>query len=338
MEAAQILHQLARGRLITNLTVALVIVVLLGLGIGSLYSESLGYYRETITTFMVLFSIVLGLNVILGYTGYVSFGHAVFYGIGGYTAMVLMYYHGVNVYLAMLAAVLAAMGAAYLVGLIVLRLRGAYFAIATIAVLEAFRVVAANVDYLGGSEGLQLSATYYRSYSIAEYHGLMAVHYIAYFLLVGVVALGLLINLYVSRSKFGAGLRAIREDEDAAEAIGVNTWKYKTLAFVLSSITPALAGAIIAWKRMIVLPGEFFNLGLSIEAIISTMLGGAGTVLGTITGTAIYHAVKTAFLTSFPSLHLVIFGATIAVIAELLPMGIIGWLRIKSTKLRFLLE
>ncbi len=338
MEAKNILRELARGRMITNITVAAIILALLTIGIGSLYSETLSYYRETLSTFMMLFSVVLGLNIILGYTGYVSFGHAVFFGIGGYTAMVLMYYYGVNVYLAMIIAALAAMAAAQAIGFIVLRLRGAYFAIATIAVLEAFRVIVSNVEYLGGSEGLQLEASYYTGYSIAGYRGQMSVHYIAYFLLLGTVTLGLLLNLYVSRSQFGAGLRAIREDEDAAEAIGINTWKFKTLAYVLSSITPALAGAIIAWKRNIVLPEEFFSLTLSIESIISVMLGGAGTVLGTVTGTAIYHTVKTIFLTSFPSLHLIIFGITIAFIAEVLPMGIIGWLRLMSTRLRFLLE
>ncbi|BEP17975.1 branched-chain amino acid ABC transporter permease [Pyrofollis japonicus] len=338
MEAARIVSELRKGRYITNIIVAAVIVLLLGLGIGSIYSESLAYYRETLTTFMVLLSVVLGLNIILGYTGYVSFGHAVFFGIGGYTAMVLMYYYGVNIYLAMIAAALVAMATAYLVGLIVLRLRGAYFAIATIAVLEASRVIAENINYLGGSEGLQLPATYYRGYHIAGYSGLMAVHYIAYFLLVATITVGLLLNLYVSRSKFGAGLRAIREDEDAAEAIGVDTWKYKTLAYVLSAIPPALAGAVIAWKRMIVLPGEFFNLELSIKAIISVMLGGSGTVTGTLVGAATYHAVETSFLTSFPSFHLIIFGAAIAAIAEFLPMGVIGWLRLRSAKLRFLLE
>ncbi|MDK2384547.1 MAG: branched-chain amino acid ABC transporter permease, partial [Candidatus Korarchaeota archaeon] len=218
-------------------------------GLMAVWDPGYAYYRETLATALVLLNMALGLNIILGMTGYVSFGHVVFFGIGGYTAMALLEYRGWSIYAAMAAAAAAGMALALALGTIVLRLRGAYFAIATIGLNEAIRVFFENYQPLGGANGIELSVGRVADLRFMGYAGLAAKLHLSYMLLATVTLLAMAMNWFILKSRFGMGLLAIREDEDAAESIGVDTWRYKTLAYMLSAVPPALAGAVFAWKN-----------------------------------------------------------------------------------------
>jgi branched-chain amino acid transport system permease protein len=307
-------------------------------GLAAMRNPMYAYYRETVATALVLLNMALGLNIILGMTGYVSFGHVVFFGMGGYVAMALLEYRGWSIYAAMLVAALAGAILALGLGLIVLRLRGAYFAIATIGLNEAIRVFFENYQPLGGANGIELHVSRVAKLRFMGYQGLAAKLHLSYLLLATVTLIAMAMNWFILKSRFGMGLLAIREDEDAAESMGVNTWLYKTLAYMLSAIPPDLAGAVFAWKSGSIYPNTAFDLTLSIEGIIAVMLGGAGTFLGTLLGALTYSGVKTYLLTSFPHLHIVLFGIAIMLIVEFLPEGVIGWVRIKYTGLRRMLE
>ena len=335
------------GRLAETLATVKNPSALAGLGLAALFylvgllavrDPGYAYYRETIATALVLLNMALGLNIILGMTGYVSFGHVVFFGIGGYVAMALLEYRGWNIYASMLVAAAAGAALALVLGTIVLRLRGAYFAIATIGLNEAIRVFFENYQPLGGANGIELSVSRVANLRFMGYQGLAAKLHLSYMLLATVTLVAMAMNWFILKSRFGLGLLAIREDEDAAESMGVDTWRYKTLAYMLSAIPPALAGAVFAWKNGSIYPHTAFSLTLSIEGIIAVMLGGAGTFLGTLLGALTYSGVKTYLLTSFPHLHLVLFGIAIMAIVEFLPEGVVGWIRIRYTHLRRIIE
>lgn len=283
--------------------------------------------------FTMLLSVVLAssLNIILGYTGYVSFGHVVFYGLGGYVGLYLMSQHGAPLWLALLAGGLAAAVLAFLLGRAILRLRGAYFALATIGVNEAMRAFVNNFEPFGGPTGLSLNFQVYN-----DYGGALQALWLTYYILLAVALLTIVLSYVVKTGKFGLGLMAIREDEDAAEVMGVVTPSAKTWAYVLSAILPGIVGVLIFFKNGKVLPHEAFRLHFSIEFIVMVMLGGQGTVLGPILGALGYQRLRGFLLTNelFKNIQLSVAGALLLVIILFIPAGFVGWLRQRFPILR----
>lgn len=287
--------------------------------------------REVVFTVLLSVALASSLNILLGYTGYVSFGHVVFFGLGGYVGMFLMISLGMSLWVAMLAGGIAAGLLAFLLGTAILHLRGAYFALATIGVNEAMRAFINNFDLFGGPLGLTLN---FRVYS--NYGGAAQALWLTYYATLAITLLVVFVSYMVKTSKFGLGLLAIREDEEAAEVMGVVPRSAKTRAYIISAIFPGLLGVLFFFKNGNIEPGDAFDLHFSIELLVMVMLGGQGTVLGPVLGATVYQRLRGFLLTSplFKDIQLAVAGVLLLVIVLFIPVGAVGWLRHRFPRLR----
>ena len=287
--------------------------------------------RESAFTILKAVALASSLNMLLGYTGYVSFGHIVFYGFGGYVGIFLLTEKDWSLWTAILAGGIASGILAFLLGSAILRLRGAYFALATIGVNEAMRAFINNFDLFGGPTGITLNFSVYR-----EYGGAAQALQTSFYIGAGLALLALVMSYFVRSSKFGLGLLAIRENEDAAEVMGVVTPNAKTWAYVLSAIVPGMIGVLFFFKNGNVEPHDAFPLHASIELLVMVMLGGQGTVLGPILGALAYQGMRGFLVTSpvFKDIQLSVSGALLLAIVLFIPTGAIGWLRQRIPPLR----
>jgi len=291
--------------------------------------------REDMFLLLMFVALASSLNILLGYTGYVSFGHIVFFGLGGYVGFYLVSQQGWLLWPAALCAGLATALLAALLGLAILRLRGAYFALATIGINEAVRAFINNFQPFGGPTGMSLNFAAFEAYG-----GAAAALWLVYGALVVLTILVVAASFFVKGSRFGLGLLAIREDEDAAMVMGVRAPLAKTWAFALSAIVPGIVGALFFFKNGNVEPGDAFRLNMSIETIVMVMLGGQGLVVGPIVGAATYERLRGFLLTNplFKNLHLAFAGFLLLVIVLFVPNGLVGWLRGRFPRLRRVLE
>jgi len=280
--------------------------------------------RESIFTILKAVALASSLNILLGYTGYVSFGHIVFYGFGGYVGLFLLTEKEWSLWSAMLAGGLASAILAFLLGKAILRLRGAYFALATIGINEAMKAFVNNFELFGGPTGITLNFSVYKAYG-----GAADALQLSFYVAAGLALLALLISYFVRVSKFGLGLLAIRENEDAAEVMGVVAPNAKTWAYVLSALIPGMMGVLFFFKNGNVEPHDAFPLHASIELLVMVMLGGQGTVLGPILGAFAYQGMRGFLVTSsfFKDIQLSVSGALLLMIVLFIPAGAIGWLR-----------
>lgn len=280
----------------------LVMVVLLSAPFWS------GDYIVRVLSLIFLYAAMAqGWNLISGYTGYPAFGQAVFYGLGAYTTGLAMNNLGLPFVPALILS--AAVGAVYagLWGIPVLRLQGHYFAIATLAISEATRDIIANASWTGGPSGIGLPI--YNNYQVF-YYALLA-------LMVG----STLFIWWISRTRFGYGLLAIRENEDSAAIMGINTTMYKVAAFALSGMITAIAGSIYAYWISFIDPYSLFDSSVTIQIIIMATLGGPGTVLGPVIGAFVLEGVTDYLWQNFLYLHTAFLGLAIIMIVLFLPRG-----------------
>ena len=287
--------------------------------------------RESAFTILKAIALASSLNILLGYTGYVSFGHIVFYGFGGYVGLYLLTGQNWSLWMSMLAGGIAAGLLAYLLGSAILRLRGAYFALATIGINEAMKAFINNFQLFGGPTGITLNFSVYKNYGGAAQALQMSFYVVATLAIFAVV-----LSYIVRSSKFGLGLLAIRENEDAAEVMGVIAPKAKTWAYVLSAIIPGMIGVLFFFKNGNVEPIDAFPLHSSIELLVMVMLGGQGTVLGPILGAFAYQGMRGYLVTSdfFKDIQLSVSGSLLLMIVLFIPAGAIGWLRQRIPPLR----
>jgi branched-chain amino acid transport system permease protein len=309
----------------------LALAITAAFGLWPALAANKAYARETSFTILKAVALASSLNILLGYTGYVSFGNIVFFGLGGYVGFYLMEVYNVHLVLAMLAGAVAAGLLAYLLGKAILRLRGAYFALATIGVNEAVRAFFKNFDPFGGPIGMTLNFQVYRAYG-----GPDQALWLAYILVAILTLSVVLVSYLIKTSRFGLGLMAIRENEDAAEVMGVNAPNAKTWAYVLSAIFPGMIGVLFFFKNGNIEPTDAFVLHQSIEIIVMVMLGGQGTVIGPVLGAAVYQRLRGLLLVStlFKNIQLVVAGVLLLVIVLFVPAGVIGWLRSRFSRLR----
>lgn len=284
--------------------VALVLVAMLG--IPFLHN---GYYENLARSILMYSAMALGWNLIGGYTGYVSFGNVVFFGLGGYTSAVLASKGIDNVWLAIPLAMVVAALFAVVFGLPILRLRGHYFGIATLGIALAIQEIVANVDALGGGTGVTLhQAAWYGQY---------------YYAMWLVCAASLLATWLVARSKFGYGLVAIRENEDAAAVLGVNATYLKIAAWAISGMMAAGAGSVFAFATGFIDPPSAFSVDNNVFPIVMTILGGVGTVAGPVVGAFLLTAINETLWSHFPQIHTLFFGAVIVLVVLFLPRGLL---------------
>ena len=265
-------------------------------------------------------------NIISGYAGQLSIGNAVFVMIGAYTSTFLFAELNISPWIGMIAGGLCAAAAAFLIGFPAFRLRGAYFSIATIVWAEGLRKIVENTDHIGklhvgGAEGLTIplldqSLLYYQFEDKSYYY------YTILLMMFAVVAL----TYWIDRSKLGYYLTAIREDEDAAKALGINVRKYKLIAFMICAFLTALAGTFYAQLMLYIEPSGVGGLPLSIEMLLLGVIGGRGTILGPILGAfllvPIREMARTYIGTTYLGAHLVIYGSLMVIVILFLPHGI----------------
>ena len=272
-------------------------------------------------------------NVFLGMTGYVDFGYVAFMALGAYgMALTISNFYAVAwlgdwlIPMGLIAAALFSGALSIVVGAIALRLRGAYFAIATVGVNEGFRFLLEGIKLWGGSEGIVISSNLREAFG-TEGASHLSTFWADVFVFL-IAALAALLTLLYMRSRVGYALAALRADEDAAKVIGVNTTKYKIIAFITSSALGGLVGAT-AWtlKLTYVFPAEAFAIHYTVEAIVIVILGGVGTLMGPVAGGVLYAALKYGLGVTFPGLQLLILAPIIISIIVMVPEGLVGVLK-----------
>jgi branched-chain amino acid transport system permease protein len=285
-------------------------------------------------------------NIFMGMTGYVDFGYVTFIALGTYGMSIgISYLHQFEwlgtgiIFIGILLALFLASLSALLEAFIALRLRGAYFAIACIGINEGLRYFIEGARLWGGSEGLIFSGALMQLLGRETANQLTT--FWADFSVFVIAALAAFLNIHYMRSKIGYALTAVREDEDAAKVMGVNTTKYKTIAFLTSGLLGAAVGAM-AWGLKLghVYPGDVFVIHYTVECIVVVLLGGAGTLLGPVVGGLIYGLSKYWLAVILPGFQLLIFAPIIILIIVAFPEGVVGLLkrRLKGTKFQAFIE
>ncbi len=311
--AAAPADRLARGR---RAYVAALVIGAAWLIAFPLYTHDL--YWQGVLFFCFLFAIMAsGWNIISGFAGYISLGQSAFMGLGAYTTAILtLRLHVSPWFMVPLGGVLATLVAGVL-GIVIMRTRGHAFVIITIAFLLILQLLALNwTSFTGGSNGLTLPITFFpRDWQYTPF----------YYALLGVLFLQLGMSWWIRRSKFGMGLIAIREDEDKAAAVGVNTPVYKVLAFMFSAVLIGVAGGVYAYYVTFVDYRGMFNIQNSVLVVLAALLGGRGTVMGPILGGFAVSILKEQANVHFGTsqLNLVVYGAVMALVVLFLPRGVI---------------
>jgi branched-chain amino acid transport system permease protein len=273
--------------------------------------------------FLVYLAVTLGQswNILAGFAGQVNLGHAAFFGIGSLVARNLWVTHGLPFPVAFVAGGLTAMVFALVIGVPTFRLRGAYFAIATLGVGEVLRLTTANALPLVSALPADVVATYDLT---ARYH-----------LALGLAIVTMLAAYLLLRSRVGLGILAVREDEEAAQATGIDPLRHKLLALALSSFLAGLAGATYAYYGVSYYPELAFSPTWTFDAVLITYVGGLGTLFGPLVGAAFYVLVREQLAVNLVQVHQVIFGILFIVIVLTLPGGIIDlWGRLGGRRAR----
>ncbi len=262
---------------------------------------------------LILATLAQGWNIIGGYTGYPSFGNSVFFGLGAYGVGIAMATYGQPFWVGMLLGLAMAVVFAFALGVPVLRLKGHYFAIATLGLAQVMTAIISNVPIAGQNVGLVLP--------------LLKSEVLFYELALGLLVLATLTIFWLSRSRFGFGLIAIRENEEAAAVMGVNTTLYKVLAFALSAAFTGLAGGIYAYYITFIDPAGVFDISLNVKMIIMAVFGGPGSVLGPVVGAVILSVVSEVLASKVTSIASLFFGVVIVVAVVFMPRGIADLMR-----------
>jgi branched-chain amino acid transport system permease protein len=273
---------------------------------------------------MILFTAFLGQawNIAGGFAGQTSFGHVVFFGTGAYASTILHATWGWNPWLAWPVAALAGGAVGLGIGALAFRagLRGSYFALVTLAFAEVFRILANSAEFTRGGLGILIKAD--ARAANFQFGGPASFYYIA----LALVAASLAIAWWLRRSRFGAQLAAIRENEDAARALGIDVLRAKTLCMGISGAMAGAGGTFYAQKYLYIDPTIAFGVEKSVEMLLVSMIGGAGTVFGPLVGAIALGFVgeATRALTSAQGLGLVVYGIILVAIVARLPDGLIG--------------
>ena len=276
------------------------------------------YWLRILTSVFMYAIVTQGLNVIVGLTGYHAFGNAAFFGIGAYTTGVLMH-QGLPFPVALAAAPPACALVAALLGWPILRLRGHYFAIATVALnLAMIEVIPAIAGPTGGAEGLALPLSDWEPGPL----------YVAIYwtMLAGMIAATALVA-WLLRTRLGYALRAIRDSERAAAVVGIDTRKAKVAAWAISAAITGFAGGVWAYWITFIEPGSAFDPAIGVRAYIMLILGGMGTVLGPIFGAFFLEFLSTLVWSNLLRGHQLILGILIVVVCLAAPNGLLAALR-----------
>jgi branched-chain amino acid transport system permease protein len=262
-------------------------------------------------------------NMLGGYGGQFSFGHAVFFGTGAYVQALAQLQLGWNAWLALAAALAAAAAVGAGIGALTFRygLKGSYFALVTLAFAEVFRIVAVSVGFTGGGVGLMLPLR--ESFANLQFGSRKG--YVG--LVLGFVVAALLVTAWLRHSRFGARLQAVRDNEDAARAVGTDPWAVKLGAMTLSAAFMGAGGAFYVQVFQYIDPSIAFGPATSIEALVAAIVGGMGTLWGPVLGAAVLHLLAELTRNLFgelPGLNLIVYGVVLVLIVLFAPRGLSG--------------
>ncbi len=265
-------------------------------------------------TDILLFAIMASSwNIIGGFTGYASFGNVVFFGLGAYLTALFMNLLGIHFFIAMgLSAVCSGLFA-FLIGLPVLRLTGHYFAIATLGVAEAMKALVQNLEITEGNSGLYLPALDL---------GINATYNFFYFTSLGVLIILLVTTSLILKTKLGYGMIAIREDEDAANSLGINATLFKSTSFGISGFFTSLAGSIYAYQQGFIKPSAVFDVIITVKMIVMAVFGGIGSIFGPLAGAISIELISEFLSNYFLMAHTLFFGTIIILAILFFPKGV----------------
>ena len=264
-----------------------------------------------------------GWNILGGYGGQYSFGHAAFFGTGAYVTAILQVRYGVNAWPGFAAGIAAGALVGAVIGALTFRagLRGSYFALVTLAFAEVLRIIASVAPITGAGVGtlikLDLHASAFQFESRAVF----------YWVILALLAVSLVIARVIELTRFGAWLIAVRENEDAARALGVDAFKVKLGAMTISAAITAAAGCFYAQYFLFIDSGIAYGTRMSIEALLTPIIGGAGTVFGPLVGALVVKALGEAATTiagDSPGLNLIVYGCVLVLVIAFAPRGLIG--------------
>jgi branched-chain amino acid transport system permease protein len=278
------------------------------------------YVMQMATIGLMWVALATSWNLIGGYAGYISLGNNVFFGIGGYLAGGLLVFLGWSPFLTAILAGLVGFALGLVVGLITLRTRGPAFIIATIALLLMAALIFDNWELMGGSNGLSLPLPQFpRQWARVPF----------YLAMLAAAAGSVVLSWTVAHTKLGLGLRALAQDEVKTEVLGINTNRYKIIAFALSGIFPAVVGSIWGYSLTYLRPSIFFTIGIAAQMVLMAIIGGRGTVVGPVIGAILVVAVNEASVAQFGSseLNIVVTGSILIAVLLFFPLGIVGSLR-----------
>lgn len=284
----------------------------------------LNQYLLSVLILIVLFA-YLGesWNIIGGYAGQLSLGHSAFFGLGAYTSTVLFLKFGITPWVGMFAGGILSLIAGLIIGFLAFKygLRGAYFALATLAFAEILRLLSINWMWIGGAVGLLIPGK--ENYWLFLSSSKLFFYYIILIMLVIVT----LITFVIENSRLGFYLIAIREDEQAANSLGINTFKYKLVATAISAFFTGLGGTFYAQYLLYIDPNIVFGSYLSVDILLRPIIGGSGTLWGPLIGACVLGPLSEltrVFFGNIMGLHLMIYGATLILVILFIPSGIAG--------------
>ncbi len=280
-----------------------------------------GYWIRVITSIFMYAIITAALNIIAGFAGYAAFGNIVFFGVGAYTTAMLMLRVGIYWWAGALVGGGLAAIYAILLGIPILRLRGHYFAIATLGINRATEQIALDWgSFTGGGKGITLPLP---QMEIQTFYAMI------YFIMFGLLLFTVLVNFLIARSRLGYALRAIRDNEDAAEASGIFAPSCKIIAWAISAFITGVTGGVFAYWFSFIEPATVFDIMIAVKAFVMMMLGGAGTVLGPVFGAFLIELISELVWGKFLTVHMLILGMIMMAVVILIPRGMIDLFRRK---------
>ncbi len=288
----------------------IIILLIIGIVIPFVTNNFILRFATDILLFAIMAS---AWNIIGGYTGYASFGNVVFFGIGAYITAIFMNLMNMNFFIALFLSGIGGGVFAFLMGLPILRLTGHYFAIATLGVAEAMKALVQNLEITEGNAGMYLPVM---DVSVN------ASYKFFYFTALGVLVLLLIVTALILKSKLGYGFIAIREDEDAANSLGINTTLFKCISFAVSGFFTSLAGSIYAYQQGFIKPEPVFSVLITVKMIVMAVFGGIGSLFGPLIGATTIEIISEFLSNYFLVAHTLFFGTIIIVAILFFPKGL----------------
>jgi len=288
-----------------------------------------GNYTLSVATLILYFAYTgQAWNVMMGFAGQLSLGHALYVGVGAYAAGALFFHFGIGPWAGLWLAIALCVALGLVIGFLAFRfgISGVYFALLTIAFAEFTRIGFDHFSWTGGPGGMFLRVAQRDTWDLANFRGPPLMYYYA---MLGLTALAFLICFLLLRSKAGYYWQAIRENEEAAQALGINTFRWKMLAVALSSAMTSISGVFFAFYYNNLFPEQIFHISRSIEIILGPIIGGIGTLFGPVLGAAILTLLSDGITDALgalgweiPGIKQVFYGVVLLAVVMFLPHGI----------------